>query len=278
MNVSANQEDTLNFIELMELVRSNGKSYEKGYGIKYGELFSYRYSEDGSYLVFDTYLKKLWVAKNPSFDIVLTAGNTVMWTSQHSMQIGQVLNGAIVLSIDSYVFNKLYKNVKDIIIRNGNKLEDEMNHLLQTVHVSKDGKTELVASMDTRHLLNVIRLWLRRLEKEVDLSKKPMNEYQSRLYGLKTIDPTAAADKVNQVFDSLAPYFFEAFLRIAEINQDAELIKTYSNIMNLIEKVITRNAKLPDLTMPALPDHIGMNFDLDDEDPLEERDPDEGDR
>ena len=137
-------------------------------------------------------------------------------------------------------------------------------NLLGLTHTTKDGKVMRIAEMDTPHLLNTIRLELRKANEVLVASRNPGNRYTSRLYGRKSITPEEAADTVNEVLAHLLPYVFEAFFRYREI---PGYQPTMENILELLISVMHREGQLPPMTTDLLTSGSPASLHEDDERP-----------
>lgn len=119
-------------------------------------------------------------------------------------------------------------------------------------HYTREGNKMLIAEMDDNHLQNLVKLKIAQLGKlQSQMSENPtMSEFQSRLYGVETVDVKAAARESRNIIKSLYPYLAELYLR------------GLTDLIEPLRKVIGRNGQLVvgGLLLPA---HVDDNEKID---------------
>ena len=124
---------------------------------------------------------------------------------------------------------------------------------LKLIHRTKDGKELPIASMDDKHLTNLLNLIFQKAML-VKQARKTGDQFKARLYGVQLIDDETAADIMNELIEQGAPYFIEAYLR--NLTEPQVMLRT----------LFERSARLEGFD--ALPPLLGSgDVDLDMEDP-----------
>jgi hypothetical protein len=101
-------------------------------------------------------------------------------------------------------------------------------------HYTREGNKMLVAEMEDSHLQNLVKLRIAQLGKlQSQMSENPaMSEFQSRLYGVETVDVKAAARESRNIIKGLYPYLAELYLR------------GLTDLVEPLRKVIGRDSQL----------------------------------
>lgn len=134
--------------------------------------------------------------------------------------------------------------------------------MLGYLHTTQEGKTMLVGQMDTNHLLNLIRMRLRKCNEIYVASKQVGSAYKTRLYGLQSVSPELAAEQINRELAALSPYVLEAFFRCQEIGSMEQM----RDIWELMQSFMERDGQLPaDLPLLNRPSYELIKL-VDDED------------
>lgn len=135
---------------------------------------------------------------------------------------------------------------------------------MRLVHITRQGKTMPIASMDDNHLVNLINIYYQKIV-QIKNARATGDFFKARLYGVEIIDDETAADIINEAMEKLAPYIAEAYLRGLE------------GPRVMLQTIFDRTGRLEGFD--NLPPQLGRGvvdelIDLDLEDP----DSDEGDR
>jgi len=111
------------------------------------------------------------------------------------------------------------------------------------IHTTSKNEKMMIAEMGNIHLLNTIRLHLR---KAVEIRKASMQDvrasaYQRRLYQRIELDEDEAAELIRSLVSGIYPYMAEAFYRTAEINDSIEQSQVRAEIFEMLNFVLERN-------------------------------------
>lgn len=123
------------------------------------------------------------------------------------------------------------------------------------IHNTKDGESLLVAQMDTSHIMNTIRMVVRKLYEVVVRSEKKYSRYEMKLYNTSYVSPEETAARVQDGLEWLSPYFFEAFFRMDEVFSDEDLCATWLGTIENLKYILKRESALS-RDIPALPASI----------------------
>jgi hypothetical protein len=119
-----------------------------------------------------------------------------------------------------------------------------------------------IASMDDKHLVNMINLIFQKIM-QVKQARATGDTFKARLYGVEIIDDEVAADLINEMMEKMAPYLAEAYLRGLEEPRV------------MLQSIYDRKERLAGFdNLPPMLGRGNVDMDLG----FDEGDPDEGDR
>jgi hypothetical protein len=139
---------------------------------------------------------------------------------------------------------------------------------LKTVHNTAQGERMLISQMETRHLLNTIRLGVRKMKTIVSVSQEKDETFRAELYGKQTISPKEGADLINAAFDEMSVYFVEIFFRFGEVVSNQAYMDLYNEIQRDLAIVFMREGQLERFDVAQLSSHshsLDADFFLDED-------------
>ena len=90
-------------------------------------------------------------------------------------------------------------------------------------HTDREGNTMLIGEMEDGHLINMINLLSRAIERvRKSATVVPLDEYQAALYGRKAIDAKTAGELARSIIVKAEPYVMEATLRGLQIQETVQ--------------------------------------------------------
>lgn len=104
-------------------------------------------------------------------------------------------------------------------------------------HVTREGKTMLIAQMDDKHLHNYLKLMLGKVNGVQSIRQgEEITDYHRKLYDLPKVDDESVADMVREALTRLYPYIAEAFLRGGD---------QFNDIRDLLQQILGRSEAVP---------------------------------
>lgn len=128
------------------------------------------------------------------------------------------------------------------------------------VHKGNDGIARHISTMETNHILKTILGQLNALERVVSASEQPMNNFQARLMGVKTLDAEEAAGMVEHKCRWLIPYWYELLIRIGSFTEEERDL--FNKATFALQRVVGREEKVT-INMNLLPANILIDDDDD---------------
>lgn len=113
-------------------------------------------------------------------------------------------------------------------------------------HISKDGREYRLAEMETTHLINSVRVFLRKfkLAKTV-LQGKPLDRFEKLIYGESAHFTEVDAEKYIEFFtERFSHYILELLIRDYEV---AELIAEYQKIVQRTDQICDWHTEIKQL-------------------------------
>lgn len=120
--------------------------------------------------------------------------------------------------------------------------------MLDSMHVTKDGKRIPIPSLENEHLLNIVRLRCRQCNAIFVATKQRLSPYQARLYGFDALTESEAADAINRILTGLSPYFMEMVFRMDELHGNPAM----EQIRDYMMSFMTRSGRLEIHDVPQL--------------------------
>lgn len=135
--------------------------------------------------------------------------------------------------------------------------------MLNITHTDREGNTQLVAQMDTIHILNYLLLILRNnLEDLVVEEPEDLTKYQRKLYGIKKYDPDVLANATHELMLRLSPYMLEMFFRFPSIESGSDEDFKWMEVCRIMQKYLARDGRLSSKIKIKLPASTAWANDL----------------
>lgn len=120
-------------------------------------------------------------------------------------------------------------------------------------HTTADGKKMLIGQMQDQHLLNTIRLYLRKIDEALTLIKNPVLSDPMVAIFHKVVSPEKVKETAEQTIkfsiETLQPYLMEAYIRddlVNTIKDEMQATFSRSSAMPEIDVFSKLNPPLPD--------------------------------